>query len=160
MGAKSNNLKVLKGKIENWVHLPESGCIPFKMLEYTLALEPEIEKAIHTHIEELNQTTVVKKMNSLLNKCKALVMKLKFNEDDHHHQFIRQSLLAFGIKEVDFPQAWESVKKVWASKYNERAFLATKKIGVTMHSIFMAVLVQKIVPAEYAFVTHTTNPTN
>ncbi len=39
------------------------------------------------------------------------------------------------------PKAWESIKKVWASKFNERAFLATKKIGVTLHSIYMAVLV-------------------
>ena len=43
MGAKSNNLKTLKGKIENWVYLPESGTIPFKMMEYSLSLEPEIE---------------------------------------------------------------------------------------------------------------------
>jgi len=42
MGAKSNNLKVLKDKLENWVHLPQSGCIPFQMMEYTLELEPEI----------------------------------------------------------------------------------------------------------------------
>jgi hypothetical protein len=30
---------------------------------------------------------------------------------------------------------------VWASKFNERAFLATKKIGVSLHQVFMAVLV-------------------
>ena len=49
---------------------------------------------------------------------------------------------------------------VWASKFNERAFLATKKIGVSLHQVFMAVLVQEIIPAEYAYVIHTTNPTN
>jgi hypothetical protein len=30
---------------------------------------------------------------------------------------------------------------VLASKFNERAFLATKKIGVTLHAVYMAVLV-------------------
>lgn len=49
---------------------------------------------------------------------------------------------------------------VWASKFNERAFLATKKIQVSLHSVYMAVLVQKIIPAEYAYVIHTSNPTN
>jgi alpha-glucan, water dikinase len=49
---------------------------------------------------------------------------------------------------------------VWASKFNERAFLATKKLGVNLNQIFMAVLVQKIIPSEYAYVIHTTNPTN
>jgi hypothetical protein len=28
-GAKSNNLKILKGKIDKWINLPESVCIPF-----------------------------------------------------------------------------------------------------------------------------------
>lgn len=49
---------------------------------------------------------------------------------------------------------------MWASKFNERAFLATKKIGVSLHAIYMAVLVQKIIPSEYAYVIHTSNPTN
>jgi len=31
---------------------------------------------------------------------------------------------------------------------------------VSLNQIFMAVLVQKIIPAEYAYVIHTTNPTN
>ena len=53
-----------------------------------------------------------------------------------------------------------TIKKVWASKYNERAFLATKKLGVSLNQIFMAVLVQRVVPSEYAYVIHTTNPTN
>ena len=57
-------------------------------------------------------------------------------------------------------QAWETIKRVWASKYNERAFLATKKLGVTSNQIFMAVLVQRVIPSEYAYVIHTTNPTN
>lgn len=38
--------------------------------------------------------------------------------------------------------------------------MATKKIGVTLNQVFMAVLVQRIIPAEYAYVIHTTNPTN
>jgi alpha-glucan,water dikinase len=44
-------------------------------------------------------------------------------------------------------KAWTTIKKVWASKFNERAFLATKKIGVSLHSVYMAVLVQRIIPA-------------
>ena len=35
-----------------------------------------------------------------------------------------------------------------------------KKIGVNLDQVYMAVLVQKIVKAEYAYVIHTTNPTN
>jgi alpha-glucan,water dikinase len=73
---------------------------------------------------------------------------------------LRKQLFEFGIAESDFAKAWTSIKKVWASKFNERAFLAVKKIGVTLDQVFMAVLIQKIVKAQYAFVVHTTNPTN
>lgn len=66
--------------------------------------------------------------------------------------------MKFGVDKFD--QAWITIKKVWASKFNERAFLATKKLGVKLSQIFMAVLVQRVVPAEYAYVIHTTNPTN
>lgn len=66
----------------------------------------------------------------------------------------------FGIQRGQWDQAWLTIKKVWASKFNERAFLAVKKLGVHLNQIFMAVLVQRIVPSEYAYVIHTTNPTN
>lgn len=48
---------------------------------------------------------------------------------------------------------------VWASKYNERAFLSMKKVGLNFLDLRMAVLVQRVVPAAYAFVIHTENPT-
>ena len=47
---------------------------------------------------------------------------------------------------------------MWCSKYNERAFISTKKVGIEIEDIRMAVLVQKIIPADYAFVIHTKNP--
>jgi hypothetical protein len=47
MGAKSNNLRILRDKLDSWILLPESACIPYKMLEYTLSLEPEIEEALN-----------------------------------------------------------------------------------------------------------------
>lgn len=73
---------------------------------------------------------------------------------------MKEQLLKFGIPADQFGQAWVTIKKVWASKFNERAFLATKKLGVNLNQIYMAVLVQRVIPAEYAYVIHTTNPTN
>ena len=49
---------------------------------------------------------------------------------------------------------------VWASKYNERAMLSSKKVGLNFNDIRMAVLVQRVIPAEYAYVIHTHNPSN
>ena len=73
-------------------------------------------------------------------------------------QELREKLSQFGI--TDFAKAWTAITKVWASKFNERAFLAMKKIGVNLSQVFMAVLIQQIVKAQYAYVIHTTNPTS
>jgi hypothetical protein len=48
--------------------------------------------------------------------------------------------------------------QVWASQYNERAFLSLRKAGLPHAQLCMAVLVQRVVPADYAFVIHTDNP--
>lgn len=48
---------------------------------------------------------------------------------------------------------------MWASQWNDRAYIALEKAGLQHSSLQMAVLVQPVVPAEYAFVAHTVNPT-
>lgn len=106
MGAKSNNLRVLRDDIESWVNLPQSGCIPFKMLEYTLSLEPEVQNQLNKYIEELNTVSKVKKMNRLLYKCKQLVLKLNYKKDDPHHKYLREQLIEFGIAKNDLEKAW------------------------------------------------------
>ncbi len=47
---------------------------------------------------------------------------------------------------------------MWQSKFNERVYISTNKIGVTIDDIKMSVLVQKVVEADYAFVIHTKDP--
>jgi len=61
--------------------------------------------------------------------------------------------------EADWQGAFQTIKKVWASTWNERAFLACRKAAIDPRRIQMCVLVQKIVEAQYAFVLHTVNPT-
>jgi len=159
-GAKSNNLKNLRGKLDPGVKLPESACIPFQVAEYSIGLEPAIQTKLRALIEQVSKVKSVRKMNKMLYQCKELICALKFHEEDQHHRYLREQLVKFGVPAQDFGQAWTTIKRVWASKFNERAFLATKKLGVRVDQIFMAVLVQRVVPAEYAYVIHTTNPTN
>ena len=130
------------------------------MEEYTLSLFPDIEAQLAQYLTILKDVTKVRKMARILRKCKQLMLSLEFVETDEKMAFIKSSLLTFGIKESEWSLAWTSIKKVWASKFNERAFIATKKINVTLGDVYMAVLVQKIIPAEYAYVIHTANPTN
>lgn len=52
-GAKSNNLKNLRNKLDKNVKLPESACIPFQMAEYAIGLEPGIKKQLENLIEKV-----------------------------------------------------------------------------------------------------------
>lgn len=62
--------------------------------------------------------------------------------------------------EQRWEQAWTAIKKVWASKWNERAFFSTRKVKLDHDYLCMAVLVQEVINADYAFVIHTTNPSS
>jgi alpha-glucan,water dikinase len=57
-----------------------------------------------------------------------------------------------------FADAWMGIKQVWASKWNDRAHSSRQSVGLADESFSMAVLVQEVVPADYAFVLHTANP--
>jgi alpha-glucan,water dikinase len=52
----------------------------------------------------------------------------------------------------------EALREVWASKWNVRAVLSLRQAALEHATLRMAVLVQRVVPADYAFVLHTTNP--
>ena len=161
MGAKSNNLKVLKEKIPDWMHVPDSICLPFKLMEHFLAVcDPKGNARISRLIQRLTKTKKFERMAGRLLRCKKIVLGLHHEKarDDPILNELKENLRQFGI--TDFKKAWNGITKVWASKFNERAFLAMKKIGVNLSQVFMAVLIQRIVKAQYAYVIHTTNPTS
>ena len=60
----------------------------------------------------------------------------------------------------DWPVVSERIKQVWASKWNDRAYFSRQARGFPHESMHMAVLIQQVVEAEFAFVIHTVNPLN
>ncbi|KAF7457944.1 putative alpha-glucan water dikinase 1 [Cryptosporidium felis] len=50
------------------------------------------------------------------------------------------------------------IKKVWSSIYQPMAYLNMKKIGQPLSNVFMSVVIQRLIGAEYAFVLHSKNP--
>ncbi|QDZ20592.1 phosphoglucan water dikinase [Chloropicon primus] len=64
-----------------------------------------------------------------------------------------------GLDASDTPSVADGVKRVWASLYTRRAVLSRHKAGVPSQATpCMAVLIQRMVPSEYAFVLHTVDP--
>lgn len=77
---------------------------------------------------------------------------------------LRVQMEAVGIplpeSEARWLQAERAIIGVWASKFNDRAYFSMRKVGLNFMDLRMAVLVQRVVPADYAFVIHTMNPSS
>ena len=163
VGAKANNTKKVLGKVPgcDWLKYPESFAIPFNVNEYFLTLKEnkDIKEEIDEYIEKISKGAKGDLIRSLLEKCKNLTKNIKFVENSETTK-LKQKLLKFGVKENEFNEAFNAIKSVWASKFNERVYIATSKVGITLYDIKMSVLCQKIIPAEFAYVIHTKNPTN
>lgn len=152
----------LEGGYKEVIKLPESASIPFKMAEYTIGLHADVHDEYSKLIQKLKNSMKYggseTELETTLDKLKNLILNMEYNETDPHHQFLQEQLIQFGIPSDQFGEAWTSIKKVWASKFNERALVATNKLGLSIDQIYMAVLVQRVIPADYAYVIHTVNP--
>ena len=157
VGAKSKNLASLRGKLPEWISLPSSIALPFG------SFEAAISSSINADIASQLQKSVKDARNGdtkALSTCRELIMGMEIPAEVQED--LAQTMKSNGItypKDSDgWYQAFRALKSVWASKYNERAFTSTKRVGLDFDDITMAVLVQKVVQAKYAFVIHTTNP--
>ncbi|KAL8150135.1 hypothetical protein V2J09_019943 [Rumex salicifolius] len=190
VGAKSRNIANLNGKVPSWIGIPTSVALPFGVFEEVLSdsinkevfeklkmLKNDLESGdvgalgvirktvlqlaappkltLPSPVKNTNMVfpmlyefisdlvTIASSVEELKNKMKGYGMPWPGDEGSHRWE-----------------QAWTAIKKVWASKWNERAYFSTKKVGLDHDFLCMAVLVQEIISADYAFVIHTTNPSS
>ncbi|KAI3779441.1 hypothetical protein L2E82_09160 [Cichorium intybus] len=161
VGAKSRNIAYLKGKVPSWVGIPTSVALPFGSFEKVLS--DELNKGVSEKLQILKKKLATGEFE-VLEEIRKTVLDLVAPP-----QLVQE--LKNKMKSSDMPwpgdegqkrwqQAWTAIKKVWASKWNERAYFSTKKVKLDHDLLCMAVLVQEIINADYAFVIHTTNPSS
>ncbi|KAG4215148.1 hypothetical protein ERO13_A01G159900v2 [Gossypium hirsutum] len=161
VGAKSRNISYLKGKVPSWVGIPTSVALPFGVFEKVLA--EEANKEVDQKLQILK-----KKLGGgdfgALEEIRQTVLQLR--APSQLVQELKTKMLTSGMPwpgdegEQRWEQAWTAIKKVWASKWNERAYFSTRKVKLDHDYLCMAVLVQEVINADYAFVIHTTNPSS
>ena len=158
VGHKSNHLRHLRRALPEWVGVPGSVALPFGVFEKALTgdMNRGIARQYKTCTQEL-ETTSDDSVEELLKALKQTVLALNAPRrlKDAFYLVMKDAELAWSEK---WDEAWNCIKQVWASKWNERAYLSRKARGIPHDSLIMAVLVQQMVDAEYAFVIHTNNP--
>ena len=154
VGGKSNNLKALENQLPGRIHLPVSVALPFGVFDKVLDLKINSEiagkyRGLLASIEGNPEETLAELRSTVLdlNAPEDLILSLQKTMVD--------SGLQWPDKREDI---WTCIKHVWASKWNERAHLSRAARRISHEDIFMAVLIQQVVDAEYAFVIHTFNP--
>jgi alpha-glucan,water dikinase len=160
VGAKSKNLSGLRGELPESIALPASVTVPFGSFEEVLkdGANADVAKRLKAAVDKIPSTHA----EPALAECRAIVMEVEVPAELQTE--LKAKMQAAGIPVPDSEDRWAkalaALKGVWASMYNERAMLSMRKVGIDFRDIRMAVLCQRVVPAAYAFVIHTTNPSN
>jgi alpha-glucan,water dikinase len=157
VGGKSNHLRLLKGNLPDWIGLPASAALPFGVFEKVLSHEENSDCAkkfadLSRRVGERPDTS-----RELLDEIRRTILDMKAPRElvTSLYSVMDASNLA---RPSNWEDAWNCIKRVWASKWNKRAYLSRKANGIPHEDLFMAVLIQKVVEADYSFVIHTVNP--
>ncbi len=153
VGGKSTNLNGLRGKLSDWIHLPKSIALPYGVLERVLDDERN-----HRLRDECGALIAVAGDNPSEELAQVRAKLLQLTAPSELQGALQEHWQRAGLPPVSWEQTWNAIRRVWASKWNDRAYLSRRARGVPHDSLQMAVLIQEVVPAEYAFVIHTANP--
>lgn len=156
VGGKSLHQAELRGRLAESVGLPRSAAVPFGVFEHVLSLAMNREPA-QRYAQKVAE--VEAGGAAVLAELRQIVLSLQ--APDEFKSALQESFQRAQLSwPEDWATAWLRIKQVWASKWNDRACLSRQKLGIPHASLNMAVLIQEVVPAEYAFVIHTVNPAN
>ncbi|GAB4821271.1 hypothetical protein N2152v2_008317 [Parachlorella kessleri] len=159
VGGKSRNLAQLKAKLPDWISAPSSVALPFGTFERALQdpINREVAAAVAAAAEELSAVPKGGGVPGALAHIRDLV-RHKLKAPQGCLDAVLKAAEAAGLSRPDPDQLWAAICRVWASKWNDRAWLSRRAQGVPEGDLFMAVLLQQVVPADYAFVLHTADP--
>lgn len=153
VGGKSLHLKELRKRLPGWIRLPVSIALPFGTFEKVL--EAQVNRKARERYDRLLMR--VGKEPDVLHELRETVMDLTEPGDLHADLLKVPEKGGLDLTE-NHDKAWECIKAVWASKWNDRAYWNRKARGIPHEKLLMGVLIQELVNAEYAYIIHTVHP--
>ena len=156
VGGKSWHLKELAEKLPDWIQTPRSVALPFGVFD--AVLEDKANRTVFARYREL-LGQLSDSPGKHLAEIRQCLLGLQIPETLQAE--LRRAVEAVGLT---WPSDWSAtsnrIKQVWASKWNDRAYFSRQARRWPHEAVQMAVLIQEVVEAEYAFVIHTVNPFN
>ena len=155
VGGKSCSQARLRGKLPEWIRQPASVALPFGCFEQVLSLDEnrpmaERYRELTGRLKQGFEPEVLRDLRQATQSVSA---------PDQLKSALREAMTKAGLAwPDDWESAWGRIKEVWASKWNDRAVLSRQTVGILDEDLYMAVLIQAVVEADYAFVLHTVNP--
>jgi alpha-glucan,water dikinase len=159
VGMKSLNQLRLQQQLGGRVPQPKSAALPFGVFEHVLSLEANgaVRERTDALLGKLKAQKTSESVASILAEVRQALLGLAAPEElvAGLRAVLKEAGLAWP---ANWPLAWGRIKEVWASKWNERAYWSREAAGIAHEELRMAVLIQEVVEAEFAFVIHTANP--
>mmetsp|Transcript_17376 Transcript_17376/g.40527 ORF Transcript_17376/g.40527 Transcript_17376/m.40527 type:complete len:1562 (-) Transcript_17376:127-4812(-) len=167
VGSKSLNLALLKPKLPSSIYTPQAVALPFGCMQKALTDAVNKDKnlkRLQDCLGKLQPSSSNEDAQVIFEQAQTLVQTLMFPEG--LKKALSEGMAAEGAKDGEARlsklynerDAWDAIKGVWASLFAIRPWVSLAKAGRSFHDLNMAVLVQELVEAKYAFVLHTTNP--
>lgn len=170
VGAKSGNLKKLRSMLPAGVRAPASVTLPFGTFERVLgdpanggaaqqlrALQARLPSPGGDLSSAAGTLESIRELVATQLKAPAALVQAAATTAAAEGLIASAGAWTNGGS-AEWAQVWSAVCRVWASKWTQRAWLSRQARSVPDDALFMAALLQQVVPARYAFVLHTANP--
>ncbi|KAI3672668.1 hypothetical protein L6452_38765 [Arctium lappa] len=155
VGEKSYSIRFLSKQIPAWIRFPSSIVLPFGVFEKVLS--EDINKEVGTEIASLHEHVDrgdVSKLKTIQET--VLQMKAPRRMSIEVRKKMKSSRIPWprGPGDDTWNRVWQAMKKVWASKWNEGAYIP----NMNHDKRCIGILIQEHIRADYAFVTYTNHP--
>jgi alpha-glucan, water dikinase len=154
VGGKSLRQAQLRGQLPDWIRQPTAVALPFGVMERVLAHAANRDQA-KQYLEAIRSADL--SLPPALSNLREIILALTMPPEliSALREAMAQATLTAQISDQDLAHG---IKRVWASMWNDRACLSRLKTGLAHGDLRMAVLLQPLIEARYAYVIHTVNP--
>jgi alpha-glucan,water dikinase len=124
-GAKSSNIMAVRKALPSWIKTPMSAVVPFGSMERTLddAKNGDANRELQQIVESLGQSGENATPDSL-RRARDCIMSL--SPAAGFKDAVEKVLSAKGSGGGSWEGMWNAMKRVWASKWGERAFYSCR----------------------------------